>query len=260
MKEHKTYKNKWFEFTPTWSGFAITYHVAGYFDPHPMLQIYFIWGKLFLYLPYKHYKMIKDELTIKEKRKEKLNKINGEKKIKPKLKKIYYDDCEPPRYGIYFHMNQIGICYGTKTKLYDLPWALDWIRTSALTKDGKWETETILSKLDNIGKCKDFWDKKKWGDILYYETHPYKYITKNNEEQNCLATIRVVEMEWRWKWFKWLRYTQLIKKSINIEFNDEVGERKGSWKGGCTGCSYEILPNETPFECLKRMEKERKFT
>jgi hypothetical protein len=39
----------------------------------------------------------------------------------------------------------------------------------------------------------------------------------------------------------------------------ECGERKGSWKGGTLGCSYELLPNETPLDCLKRMEKERKF-
>jgi hypothetical protein len=44
-----------------------------------------------------------------------------------------------------------------------------------------------------------------------------------------------------------------------IEFNDEVGERTGSWKGGTLGCGYNLLPNETPLECLRRMEKERKF-
>ena len=39
----------------------------------------------------------------------------------------------------------------------------------------------------------------------------------------------------------------------------EVGKKKGSWKGGCIGCSYDSKPGETPEECLKRMEKERKF-
>jgi hypothetical protein len=40
---------------------------------------------------------------------------------------------------------------------------------------------------------------------------------------------------------------------------DEVGEEAGSWKGGVLGCGYTLLPNETPLQCLRRMEKERKF-
>jgi len=28
---------------------------------------------------------------------------------------------------------------------------------------------------------------------------------------------------------------------------------------GTLGCGYELLPNETPLECLMRMEKEREF-
>lgn len=32
-----------------------------------------------------------------------------------------------------------------------------------------------------------------------------------------------------------------------------------SWKGGTIGCGYALRPNESPYECLKRMEQERKF-
>jgi hypothetical protein len=49
------------------------------------------------------------------------------------------------------------------------------------------------------------------------------------------------------------------QKTISIDFDREVGERKGSWKGGTLGCGYELLPNENPLECLRRMEKDRKF-
>ena len=40
----KTIKGKHFEFTPEWSGLHLKYHVAGYFDSRPQLQIYFIWN------------------------------------------------------------------------------------------------------------------------------------------------------------------------------------------------------------------------
>ena len=46
---------------------------------------------------------------------------------------------------------------------------------------------------------------------------------------------------------------------IEIEFDKEVGKKKGSWKGGCIGCSYDLKPGETAEECLKRMGKEREF-
>lgn len=255
----KTFKNKYFEFTPNWSGFDIKYHIAGYFDRRPMLQIYFIWGKLFLYLPWLHYKLVEEDKTIQEKRKDKLNNLEG-KIIKKKLVKKYYDNCcESPRYGIYYHMNQLGICYGKKTKLYDMPWILDWVRTSALRIDGTWEHEGVLPTLDNIKKTKDFWDESKWKGILFQEKHPYRYITKNGNVQDVIATIRVEEREWRLKWFKWFKWIRKIRRDIEIDFSSDIGEKKGSYKGGCVGCSYEMLKKETPFETLKRMERERIF-
>ena len=254
MKEKKTYKSSWYEFTPEWCGFALNYELSGYYDTKPVLQVYIIWGKLFLYFPWTHYKKVEREKTIKELRKDKIDKLlNPNLKIKKSYKKEVYDECEPPSYGFYFHMDQLGIHFGKKTKLYDLPWCFDWIRTSALRKDGKWEHET------KNNRNRQFYDKNKWKDILYIETFPYTYTLKNGEIQNCLATIRVDEREWRWKWFKWLSFPKRISKSIDVEFSSEVGERTGSWKGGTTGCGYDILKNETPYECLKRMEKERKF-
>ena len=46
---------------------------------------------------------------------------------------------------------------------------------------------------------------------------------------------------------------------MSVNFSDEVGERSGSWKGGTLGCGYDLLKNETMEQCLRRMEKERKF-
>ncbi len=34
---------------------------------------------------------------------------------------------------------------------------------------------------------------------------------------------------------------------------------KDDWKGGTIGCGYNLLPNEHHLDCLKKMEKERKF-
>jgi len=59
------------------------------------------------------------------------------------------------------------------------------------------------------------------------------------------------------------RFVIIEKQGFKIpnskEETGEVGERTGEWKGGTTGCGYQMLPNETPLETLRRMEKERKF-
>lgn len=35
--------------------------------------------------------------------------------------------------------------------------------------------------------------------------------------------------------------------------------KEKTYKGGTTGCSYEMKPGEIPLQTLKRMEKERRF-
>ena len=64
MKEKKRYKNKWFEFTPGWSGLYLRYQLSGYYDTKPVIQIYFLWGKLFLYMPWTHYRKVERKKTV----------------------------------------------------------------------------------------------------------------------------------------------------------------------------------------------------
>lgn len=129
------------------------------------------------------------------------------------------------------------------------------------------------------------------------ETYPYTYVLKSGEVQKRTATVSVKEREWRWRWFTWLPITIAkrglwlvypqsverngrqtgrwynparhdpprkpllgdVQRTIDVEFDDEVGERSGSWKGGTMGCGYEMRASETPWETLRRMERERKF-
>lgn len=148
----------------------------------------------------------------------------------------------------------LWICKGADVKCIHMPWELTWVRTSSLRKDNTWEHETYRT-----GRNKSFWDKDKWGGILFSETHPYHYNLSNGTVQEVLATIRVEEREWRWRACKWLPLTKKVNKTIEIDFSSEVGERSGSYKGGTLGCSYTLKKGEEPWECLARMERERKF-
>jgi hypothetical protein len=111
----------------------------------------------------------------------------------------------------------------------------------------------------------------KWIDSLGYpldemvqktEQFPYKYTLKDGTVQERIATVSVSRMVWRWRIFRKLKLHIGPKRdstTIWVNFNEEIGEQVGSWKGGTTGCGYEMLPGETPEQTLRRMEKERKF-
>ena len=139
-----------------------------------------------------------------------------------------------------------------KMFVFHLPWDSDWVRTSYLLKNQMWLHETK-------GNRKDWKYSKETDAMLWQESHPYQYTLKSGEVQNITATIGVSEREWRWRWFKWLPLTKSVSRTIDVEFSEEVGEGRGSWKGGTLGCGFNMLADETPIETLKRMEQTRRF-
>lgn len=147
-----------------------------------------------------------------------------------------------------------------------MPWRLEWVRTSKLRADNTWYTEKANDskkwrKENPNASMSDRYNAEKAAEgELWEEVHHYPYTTKYGEVQNDIeATIGVQEREWRPRWFKWTKLFKSIRKSIEIEFSNEVGSERGSWKGGTVGCSYEMLPGETPKETLMRMNKGRSF-
>lgn len=130
---------------------------------------------------------------------------------------------------------------------FHMPWDWEHVRHQVLRRDGTW-TEYVGS-----------WEQEKGNDGRQRWTEPYRYTLKNGQTQDRIATMYVEEREWRLRWFTWLPWPRRIRRSISINFSDEVGERTGSWKGGCIGCGYDLRPEEDPVECLRRMESERVF-
>jgi len=74
--------------------------------------------------------------------------------------------------------------------------------------------------------------------------------------EQLTAKTRIEEREWRLGtgWFKWLSHFHkpIIHRSLDLDFSGEVGRRKGSWKGGTTGHSIEMLPGELHEAAFKR--------
>ena len=142
---------------------------------------------------------------------------------------------------------------GTRTRFIEMPWTLKWYRTSYLLKDGISWYDEILKSSDRIHS-----DEFKKG--LWQESFKYRYTLKSGEIQDVVADVSIIEREWRIRlFFPYLKLEMKTSRVIEVEFSSEVGEGAGDWKGGVIGCSYELLPGETAEECLRRMEKERKF-
>lgn len=99
------------------------------------------------------------------------------------------------------------------------------------------------------------WRHREHKILSEYETHPYRYTLKSGAVQERTATIRIESRLWTRPWLPLRR----LDKYIDVRFNDEVGERSGSWKGGTIGCGYSMLKGETPLDTLRRMERDRKF-
>ncbi len=125
----------------------------------------------------------------------------------------------------------------------------DWrhMRHSVRCADGSWEPY--------VGS----WERDKAADHRENFLFPYRYVLKSGEVQERTATVYVSQMEWRPRCLKWTRLFAKIRTSIDVAFSDEVGERTGSWKGGTIGCGWDLLPNETPEQALRRMESARVF-
>jgi len=212
--------NDWLIFYWGWQ-FDISYEKCGYFDNRPRINLDLIFFSLSIVLPFRN------EWT---------------------------DECDPPKYGIAIHNNTIWIYRGGKGNgnkwwAWNIPFiTMNWFRRSILLKDDTWEHE---NPKQHKGFYNDEWNEKQ-------KSWTYDY-TDSYDGEIIPTTIYVEELEWRPKWLKWTKMFAKTRRSIDVHFSKECGERKGGWKGGTLGCGYELLPNETPLECLMRMEKERKF-
>lgn len=144
------------------------------------------------------------------------------------------------RWGVYYYESALVFCW-QKVVLYQrMPWDWAHCQTEVMLNDG-----TFIVKHEIEGK--------------YKEAASYTYKRKNGDIQRVIATIGVERRTWWWRSFKWLGIPRRTVTTIDVEFSKSIGERVDSWKGGCIGCGYELLKGETPLQCLRRMERERKF-
>lgn len=152
------------------------------------------------------------------------------------------------RWGLSQCDDAVHLHWNEKSTVWWIPWVSKvHQRHEVRCADGAW--------VPFVGS----WEQGKEPDEREEFTFPYHYLLRNWTVQERIATVFVERQSWRPRWFTWTSLFEKSRQSIDVHFSDEVGERTGSWKGGCIGCGWEMLPNETPQQTLRRMESERKF-
>lgn len=174
----------------------------------------------------------------------------------------WYENIFPREYGAYVSDGALFVHYGAQThdsrtdqnKCFFLPWR-NWrfIRTSYYDLAGEhfWtERASDRAAWAASSAVKDALPKAK------FEFEDY-------DGQKIVATTHIEELEWRFgtglfSWLSWFRKRK-VSRSLALEFSAEVGPEKGSWKGGTTGHSIEMLPGEMHEAAFQRYcEKEHR--
>lgn len=223
----QTYRTVWGEATFGWSGFA--FDLGCYEHAHLHLAVGF--ANLFIRLPFADRWFLSRE--------------SG-------------GDCPAFGFNLTRDADTLHLHWGRRGKVLWMPWTTYQISREFLAADGRW--------LDHKERAQPW--RPGEGVEPYTETHPYHYMLDDGEVQHIEATVTRERASRGLYWFSnsgpVSRFLRLLgpkwrSESIDITFSDEVGARRGSWKGGCVGCGYNMKPGETPRQTLLRMQRERRF-
>jgi hypothetical protein len=202
-----------------------------------MLNVQWLWFQFF-----KHFLRSKKEVVNKTERDGKLVECRD------------YEGCTPS-WGWVISDAMIHLHWGYHSKLIGLPF-VDFIfqKREYLTPDQK--TITYTEERGPEIDWKERHEKEAAEKAKVSQVFPYRYTCRDGTVQDVNATVFVDRLTWRRKWTPF----HMSRTSIDVHFSSEVGEGKDSWKGGCIGCGYEMQKGENAEQCLRRMEKERKFS
>lgn len=201
--------------------------------------------------------------------------------FKPFFGSFYFNpfNCRSDReYGFDFvSFSGLHLYFGKRYCVLAWPWEWEHVRWDYLSFDAPSSAKVIgVDKSRSWLSCRfrsfmprwllmkwarAFPRPDKWREIETIKNDisrdlPYRYTRENGEVQDRTATVFVRRGVWRMRWIPFVRKSHTC---IDFTFNEDVGEKVGTWKGGCVASSYEMKPNESPEECLQRMRVERKF-
>lgn len=176
-----------------------------------------------------------------------------------RLGRDWYWDITPRQFGVSLFEGHLDISYGRVTHDSSteqrwgcfLPWT-QWrhMRHSLYTPGG--------ALYAHVPQRRGRFDSAHWeAERALINSCPTATFAFTDYDGEALtATTRIEEREWHFGtgWFKWLSLfvPAKVSRSLDIDFSGETGRRKGSWKGGTTGHSIEMLPGELHEAAFRR--------
>lgn len=164
----------------------------------------------------------------------------------------YYFTSHSREYGLKTFQGDIHVHYGAQThdsltdrsRVFFLPWRhWRYVGTSYYGPGGEY--------LRTFGNGE--WEEElKFKNAL--PTLNFKF--EDFDGKVIEAKTLIEERKWLFgkgwcSWLSWFR-KQKVRRDLDIQFSEEVGPEKGSWKGGTTGHSIEMLPGELHEEAFRR--------
>lgn len=171
----------------------------------------------------------------------------------------WYEETFPREYGFSLSNGFLQVFLGPQT--HDSVTTKSWCRHLPWTQ---WR-HVRYSLYDLRGTL--FWEQRQRNDIRgmkaftdQYEAQKVcpaaRFVLRDYDGAEVIATTRIDEREWKFGegWFKWLSLFRkpMIKRRLDIDFSAETGPEKGSWKGGTTGTTIEMLPGEMHEAAMRR--------
>lgn len=147
--------------------------------------------------------------------------------------------------------------WGAWYRFYYFPWSFDWVDTAIRNAAGVF---VICDRVRRDGKHEYCYPEL--GNFHIPDQPPecgfeFTYTTNRGEVQQTTAVVRKVERRrWRWKLCKWLRLPiYRTRYSLDVWFAEELGNERGSWKGGVIGTGCDFVPGESVEAALRRFER-----
>lgn len=178
-------------------------------------------------------------------------------------------DFYPVEYGVTTFERSIHVSYGpitndsstSKTNVWFIPWR-NWrfVRHTLYTPDHK----HYITKFEVNRRTGYRMDWSAYEALLEGIPKVEFIFNDGYDGEEITASCYIEEREWRlgvryMKFLSWFVKPK-IRRSLDLSFDKEVGERKGSWKGGTVGTSCSIEPNEHPQIAFKRWCVEKGHT
>ncbi|MDX0250281.1 hypothetical protein GOC31_16355 [Sinorhizobium meliloti] len=179
-----------------------------------------------------------------------------------------YTQIDEREYGFSVHEGHLSVSLGRKTNDSSteqrwgcfLPWT-QWrfVRQSRYDLEGKpfWTEQAA----DRLGKGIDTYRASREAKERC-PSASFEFEDFDGERLQAKTTIDEAEWKFGEGCFKWLSLFRRakVRRSLDIEFSGETGQRKGSWKGGTIGHSIEMLPGELHEAAFRRYCAEHDMT